>query len=205
MSNGLMVRVSAGSGEAPFLERELAAAVAAGSPTTASFAVRLGRGQYATFGAPAEDPLTEEVRHRIEPLLASPAQGEAIEVLGAKPLQQRSAHVTKGLLLTFTSQPDKEPQVEDLLTAAQPVAEQEGGTTAWYALRMADGRYGIFDVFPDSLARLRHLTGQIPRQLLGRGRGLLGGFPRLQLLDVVAATPGIPHTDPVAAAESDPS
>jgi hypothetical protein len=194
MTDGVMVRVSAGAAEAPYLERELAAAVAAGSPTTASFAVRFGRGDYAAFAATAtEDPVTDQVGRRIEPLLATPVLREAVDVLAVKPLCARSEVVTKGVLLTFNAKPDHEPAVEDFLSAARPIAEEEGGTTAWYALRMADGGFGIFDVFPSSLARLRHLTGRVPRELLTRGRSLLGGFPKVHLLDVVAATPGIPH------------
>src|SRR5690349_18426270 len=78
MSNGLLVRVQAGAAEAPYLERELAAAVAAGSPTSAAFAVRFRRGDYATFTpAAGDDPVTSEVGHRIEPLLATPVEREA--------------------------------------------------------------------------------------------------------------------------------
>ncbi len=195
MSNGLLVRVHADSVGAPHLERELAAAVAAGSPTTASFAVRFGRRDYATFSATVEDdPLTDGVGRRIQPLLATPVERESVDVLAAKPLEARSAYVTKGLLMTFPPRRDHESDVEDFLSEAQPMVEEEGGTTAWYALRMPTGEYGTFDVFPSSWARLRHLSGRVPRELLGRGRSMLAGIPSVHLLDVVAATPGIPRS-----------
>ena len=152
--------------------------MAAGSPTTASFAVRFGRGDFGTFAAePGDDPLTDEVRQRIAPLLSATPEEEPVRILASKPLCQTSAYVTKGLLLTFTAKPDHEPEVEALLMDAQPMATAEEGTAAWYALRMANGDYGIFDVFPNRRSRLRHITGSIPLQLAKRARGDVGEHP----------------------------
>ena len=190
MSDGLMIRVEAERADERRLERELAAAVAAGTPTTASYAMRFGPGDFGTFAAEqSDDPLTDVVLDRIKPLLSAPAEEEPVRVLASKPLRPRSAVVTKGLLLTFAAKYDHEAEVEELLVQAQPMAEEEPGTTAWYALQMANGDYGIFDVFPDRWARLRHLTGGIPRQLVRRGLGLMGSVPQTHLFDVVAATP----------------
>lgn len=191
MSDGMMTRVGAERTEERLLARELAAAVAATSPTTATYAVRFGRGDFGTFAAePEDDPLTEEVRQRIAPLLSATPEEEPVRILASKPLQQTSAYVTKGLLLTFTATPDHEPEVEALLMDAQPEATAEEGTAAWYALRMANGDFGIFDVFPNRRSRLRHMTGGIPLELAKRARGDLGGMPQTRFFDVVAATPG---------------
>jgi hypothetical protein len=199
MSNGLLVRVHAGSEEAPFLERELAAAVAAGSPTTGSVAVRFRRGDYAAF-APmaAEDPLTETVGQRIEPLLSTPVEREAVDVLAAKPLRPQSEWVTKAALLTFAHGPEHDPCLEDLLAPEPELREEECTPTAWYAFQLPDGGLGLFDLFPTSWARVRHLRELVRHDVGGWGRSLLGGFPGLHLLDVVAATPGIRQSERAA-------
>jgi hypothetical protein len=199
MSHGLLVRVHAGSGAAPHLERELAAAVAAGSPTAATFAVRFGRGDYAAFTSAADDdPVTDAVGHRIEPLLEGPVERAAVDVLAATPLRPRSAHVTKAALLTFAPRPDQTAEVEDLLAAdAGLAADDEAEATASYPLRLPGGELGVFDVFPTSWARVRHLRTLVRRDLRGWGRSVVGGFPGVRLLDVVAATPGMPR-DPRA-------
>jgi hypothetical protein len=207
MSNGLLVRVHAGAAEAPYLERELAAAVGAGSPTSGAFALRFRRGDYATFTpAAGDDPVTQEVRHRIEPLLATPVERETVDVLAAKPLRQRSEFVTKAALLRFDPRPDHESDVEDLLATDAELLDDEPDAPAWYALRMPGGELGLFDVFPTSWARVRHLRRLVRRDLRGWGRSVMGGFPGVHLLDVMAATPGIPRPPggaPAAAATAE--
>jgi hypothetical protein len=204
MSNdGLLLRVHAGSEEAPFLERELAAAVAAGSPTTGAVALRFRRGDYTAF-APraAEDPLTDSVGHRIEPLLSTPVEREPVDVLAAKPLQPHSEYVTKAALLTFPAGAELEPQVEDLV-GPEPAPLEEVSPTAWYAFRRPDGEVTLFDLFPTSWARVRHLRELVRRDVGGWGRSMLGGFPGVHLLDVVAATPGVPQAgQPVTATDA---
>jgi hypothetical protein len=202
MSNGLLVRVHTGAEEAPFLERELAAAVAAGSPTTGAVAVRFRRGDYAAFAPTAEeDPLTASVGHRIEPLLSTPVERDQVDVLAAKPLRVRSEYVRKAALLTFASRPDHEPEVADLLAPEPELLADEMTPTAWYALRLAGGDLGLFDLFPTSWARARHLRELVRRDVGGWGRSILGGFPGVHLLDVVAATPGIPRAEQPAATD----
>ena len=199
MSNGLLVRVHTGSEEAPFLERELAAAVAAGSPTTASVAVRFRRGDYAAFAPLAgEDPVTDSVGHRIEPLLATPVEREPIDVLAAKPLRPQCEHVTKAALLTFTTSAAHETEVEDLLAPEPALCEEDVSPTAWYAFRLPNGELGLFDLFPTSWARVRHLRELVRHDVGGWGRSILGGFPGVHLLDVVAATPGIAEAERTA-------
>jgi hypothetical protein len=63
---------------------------------------------------------------------------------------------------------------------------REARTTAWFAIRLDSGEYGIFDAFPDTGGRFAHLTGRVPRELAKHAFGLLGGMPHMKLLDVVA-------------------
>jgi hypothetical protein len=72
------------------------------------------------------------------------------------------------------------------LKNAQPLAMAEEETTAWFAIRLPNGEYGIFDVFPDNGGRLTHLVGRIPQELAKHALSLLGSFPDMDMLKVTA-------------------
>ena len=95
--------------------------------------------------------------------------------------------ITRGLLLTFKAKQGHQADVERFLRDAQALVEREPGTAAWFALHLEDGEYGIFDVFPDNMARLSHLSGQVPRELTKHALSLLGGVPDMDMLQVLAA------------------
>jgi hypothetical protein len=76
--------------------------------------------------------------------------------------------------------------VVQFLQDAQPLAMAEEETIAWFAIRLPTGEYGIFDVFPDNGARLKHLVGRIPQELTKHALSLLGSFPDMELLQVTA-------------------
>ena len=65
--------------------------------------------------------------------------------------------------------------------------EQEPKTIAWFAIRLDDSHFGIFDVFPDNGGRFAHLTGHVPRELAKHSLSLLGSVPDIGMLDVVDA------------------
>lgn len=64
----------------------------------------------------------------------------------------RAGDVHKGLLMTFAPKAGHESDVEQFLRGGREIVEEEDGTLAWFALKFEDGRYGIFDVFPDQVA-----------------------------------------------------
>jgi hypothetical protein len=93
--------------------------------------------------------------------------------------------VTKALPLTFKAKAGHETQVAQFLRDAQALVEQEPKTVAWFAIRLDDGHFGIFDVFPDNGGRFAHLTGHVPRELAKHSLSLLGSVPDIGMLDVV--------------------
>ena len=56
----------------------------------------------------------------------------------------------------------------------------------WYAFKLSDTTYGIFDTFESSAGREAHLTGEIPKALAEVGPDLLAKEPDIRLVDVVA-------------------
>jgi quinol monooxygenase YgiN len=85
------------------------------------------------------------------------------------------------------AKPGKEAEVEAFLKSAQPLAEQETGTTTWYALKIGPGKYGIFDTFTDENARTAHLNGEIAKALFAKAEELFAKAPEIDKPEILAA------------------
>lgn len=92
-----------------------------------------------------------------------------------------------GLLARLEAKPGKEQEVEDLLRGALPLARDEPATTTWFALRISDSTFGIFDTFADEAGREAHLAGRIAAALMEKAPDLLAEDPDIQKVDVLAA------------------
>jgi quinol monooxygenase YgiN len=124
---------------------------------------------------------------RIDSLLERPATETKLDVFASK-LTEGAPPARKGLLVTFSARHDRDEEVQRFLMDASEFAAAEPGTIAWFAVGVESGEYGIFDVFPDSSARRRHLLGHVPRELAKESFSLLGSVPEMHFLDVVSST-----------------
>jgi quinol monooxygenase YgiN len=95
--------------------------------------------------------------------------------------------VTVGLLVTLQAKAGKEGELGDFLASALPLAQAEDDTIAWFAIKIDDTTYGIFDVFPGPEGRQAHLDGPIATALLGKAEELLSSPPDIRPIDVLAA------------------
>lgn len=95
--------------------------------------------------------------------------------------------VTVGLLVTVTAKPGKEDELAAFLSSALPLAEAEPDTTAWFAFKIDDSTFGIFDVFPGDAGRQAHLGGPIAAALMSKADELLACPPDIKAIDVLAA------------------
>lgn len=91
------------------------------------------------------------------------------------------------LLATFQAKPGKEKELEEFLKSAQPLAEQETGTSTWYAIKIGTSRFGIFDTFANEEGRNAHLNGAIAKALMAKAEELLDGAPQIEKVDILAA------------------
>jgi len=91
------------------------------------------------------------------------------------------------LLALLEAKSGKENEVEEFLKSAQVLAEQESGTTAWYAVKIGPAKYGIFDTFPDEKSRNAHMTGEIAKQLFAKAPDLFLAPPQVEKLEILAA------------------
>jgi quinol monooxygenase YgiN len=94
--------------------------------------------------------------------------------------------VKLGILALLEAKPGKGDELAAFLEAGRALALAEEGTVTWYAFKISETSYGIFDTFETDDARDAHLGGQIP-QALGRvAPSLLAGDPNIRMVELVA-------------------
>ena len=72
------------------------------------------------------------------------------------------------------------------LESGRELAVAEEGTVTWYAFRVSDTTFGIFDTFDTEDGRQAHLNGEIPKALGQVGGDLLAKDPDIRPVDVLA-------------------
>jgi len=200
VTRGLLVRCEVAAGKDAEVEAFLQSAITAVNAergTTAWFAIRFGRSEYGIFDVFPDDASRDAhlggavaagLMQRSQALFTKPPQITRLDVLAEKlPAAAPAAAVTKGLLLTFKAKNGHEAQVEQFLRNAKAFVDEEPLTIAWFAIHLADGHYGIFDVFPDNTGRFAHLAGRVAQELAKHALTLLGSVPDPELPSIIAA------------------
>jgi quinol monooxygenase YgiN len=95
--------------------------------------------------------------------------------------------VDRGLLVILEAKPGKEGELAAFLAKALPLAEAEPGTVTWYAFKLSDTTYGIFDTFAAEEGRQAHLNGPIAAALGQAAPDLLAKNPDIQPTEILAA------------------
>ena len=95
--------------------------------------------------------------------------------------------VKLALLARMEAKPGKAEEAATFLRSALPLAQQESGTSVWFAWRIGASTFGIFDAFADDSDRQAHLNGQIAAALMAKAPDLFVGTPNIEKLDVFAA------------------
>jgi quinol monooxygenase YgiN len=94
--------------------------------------------------------------------------------------------VDRGILALLEAKPGKGDELGAFLTQGRELAAAEEGTVTWYAFKLSDTTYGIFDTFEGEDGRQAHLNGQIPAALGQVGPDLLASDPDIRLAEVIA-------------------
>src|SRR5579862_443351 len=94
--------------------------------------------------------------------------------------------VTLGILALLEAKPGKGGELGAFLEAGRELAAAEGGTVTWYAFKVSDTSYGIFDTFATDDARTAHINGQIPAALANVSADLLASGPDIRPVGVLA-------------------
>ena len=94
--------------------------------------------------------------------------------------------VTLGILALLEAKAGKGDELAAFLKAGRDLAVAEEGTVTWYAFKISDTSYGIFDTFATDDARTAHINGQIPAALAEVSADLLAREPDIQPVNLVA-------------------
>ena len=94
--------------------------------------------------------------------------------------------VTLGILALLEAKAGKGDELAAFLKAGRDLAVAEEGTVTWYAFKISDTSYGIFDTFATSDARTAHINGQIPAALAQVSADLLARAPDIQPVSLLA-------------------
>jgi quinol monooxygenase YgiN len=95
--------------------------------------------------------------------------------------------VKYGFLATLVAKPGMGEELGAFLAGALPLAQAEDGTITWYAFRIDETTYGIFDTFESTEAREVHINGPIAAALMNRAPDLLAEPPSIRPIDILAA------------------
>ena len=99
--------------------------------------------------------------------------------------------VKLALYVRLHAKPGKASEVEKFLRDGLALVEAESGTVAWFALRMDENTFGIFDAFENEDGRNAHLNGKVAAALMARADELFSQPPSIEKVDLLAAK--LPH------------
>ena len=91
-----------------------------------------------------------------------------------------------GVLALVEAKVGKEQDVWDFLNGGREIVLNEPGTRTWYAFRVNENTFGIFDTFDTEEDRQAHLSGAIPAALGEHGPALLAKDPDVKLIELIA-------------------
>ena len=91
-----------------------------------------------------------------------------------------------GFIARVEAKPGKEAVVAEFLKSAVPLAAAEPDTVRWYALKINENTFGIFDTFETEDGRSAHLQGQIAAALMANAAELLAKDTVIEFVDLLA-------------------
>jgi len=92
-----------------------------------------------------------------------------------------------GLLVRLEAKPGKEADVESFLRSGLAIVQDEPATITWYAIKLGNSTFGIFDTFPNDSGRQAHLAGRVAAALMAKAPELLAQAPVIEKIDILAA------------------
>ncbi len=94
--------------------------------------------------------------------------------------------VKLGIVAVLKAKPDRGTELGAFLRSGRELAVAEEGTVSWYAFKVDETTYGIFDTFEAEEDRQAHLNGEIPKALGQVADDLLADAPDIRTVDLIA-------------------
>jgi len=95
--------------------------------------------------------------------------------------------ITRSILAILKAKPGKEDELEVFLKSALSLVDKEEGTITWYALKLDDSTFGIFDTFEDEEGLQAHMNGEVAKLLMEKTDELLSEAPDIKEVDILAS------------------
>lgn len=95
--------------------------------------------------------------------------------------------VKYGLWVKLNAKPGKEKELETLLRSGLEDVLAEADTKNWYAVRLNETTFGIFDTFANERGREAHLSGRLAASLMTKADDLLTQIPVIENMDILTA------------------
>ncbi|MCD0484184.1 antibiotic biosynthesis monooxygenase [Streptacidiphilus sp. ASG 303] len=92
-----------------------------------------------------------------------------------------------GFFVEFEAKPGKEDDVARFLEEAKAIVDDEPGTLAWFAFRLGDSSFRIFDAFETEEERETHLQGGVRTAIEERGGELFAAPPTITPVGIIAS------------------
>ncbi|MGO4304294.1 putative quinol monooxygenase [Cupriavidus sp. RAF12] len=89
------------------------------------------------------------------------------------------------LFARLEAKPGKESEVAALLETGLKLANQEATTPIWFALKLSERTFGVFDAFTDEAGRQAHLAGPIAQALMAKADELFTQPPSIEKIEVL--------------------
>jgi quinol monooxygenase YgiN len=89
------------------------------------------------------------------------------------------------LFARFEAKPGKEADVAAFLETGLALANQEASTPIWFALKLTESTFGVFDAFEHEAGRNAHLSGPIAQALMAKADELFVRQPSIEKIEVL--------------------
>ncbi len=112
-----------------------------------------------------------------------------IQPIGVIASNHKQGIQNKGLLVRMKAKTGKSKAVESFLGMGRQLVEDESGTLSWYAFRLDESTYAIFDTFAENTGRDDHLKGEVAKGLMENASVNLENFKTsdIQKIDILAS------------------
>ncbi len=94
---------------------------------------------------------------------------------------------TVAVWVEMEAKPGREAEVEQLLHSFAPIVQNEPDTTGWFAMKLGDSKFAIFDTFNGESGRRTHLSDEMAKTLMSKTEGLLVNPMAIQQIAILAA------------------
>lgn len=152
-------------------------------------------GIYDTFEVEAgrQAHLTGEVAKALlanaDDLLENFDANSSIQTVNVVASNHKVGFQNKGLLVIMKAKEGKSTDVENFLNTGMQLVGDESKTVSWYAIKIDESTYAIFDTFAEDTGRDAHLTGKVAAALMENAPVILEGFEAsaIQKIDIIAS------------------